>query len=111
MPQGKEPIRVGEAQRLIREYRRATGDLAGPNDLTLPFVEAGTALAADFGFGDERFFPSLERAIESIVGALGELEAAPRERSVTRLRQIANRANVIGWGYGDYVQDVVENLP
>ena len=105
------PIRVAEAQRLIREFRRATGDVAGSNELTLVFIEAGTAIAANYGYGDEQFFLSLERAITSIITGLGELDPDERTATATRLRAVADRARVIGWGYGDFVREIADDLP
>lgn len=105
------PVRVAEAQRLIREYHRATGDVTGTNELTLAFIEAGTAIAANYGYGDEQFFLSLERAITSIITGLRALDPDQQTTTATRLRAVAERASVIGWGYGDFARDVAADLP
>ena len=46
-PLSQGRIRISEAQRLIRHYYKATGDLPGVVDLMLTFVEAGTEQAAE----------------------------------------------------------------
>jgi hypothetical protein len=50
-PFSQRPVRVKEAERLIRHYRQATNDAEGTVDLMLSFVEAGTDQAADLGYG------------------------------------------------------------
>jgi len=110
-PLSRRPVRLGEAQRLIRHFRRATEDVAGTVDLMLTLVEAGTEQAADLGYGDERYFTSLEGVIRDAVKALKTLPGESRERVVARLRRVANRGASIGWGYGDYLREVVAALP
>ena len=103
-------MRVGEAQRLIRHYRAATKDVAGSVELTLTFIEAGTEQAADLGYGDENYFSALERALDSVAAGLKQLEPSARERVLARLHRLAARAAKIGWGYSDYVRDMVAEL-
>ena len=110
-PLSRRPLRLGEAQRLIRHFRRATEDVAGTVDLMLTLVEAGTEQAADLGYGDERYFTALEGVIHDAVKALKTLPGESRERVVARLRRVANRGASIGWGYGDYLREVVAALP
>ena len=42
--------------------------------------------------------------------AFDDLPAAVRESIVARLMRVQNRAKGIGWGYGDFVDDVVRTL-
>ena len=109
-PFSRKPIRVSEAQRLMRQYRAATKDVAGSVELTLTFLEAGTEQAVDLGYGDEGYFRALARALDSVVEGLKQLEPAARERALARLHRLAARAAKIGWGYGDYVRDMVAEL-
>ncbi len=109
-PFSRRPVRIGEAQRLVRQYRQATDDIAGTIELTLTLVEAGTEQAADLGYGDERYFGALERALDAVVKDVNQLEPDALERVVARLRRVAARSAAIGWGYGDYVQDLVARL-
>ena len=48
-PLSQRPVRLRDATATIRQYARATGDVAGTIDLMLEFVEAGTEQAADLG--------------------------------------------------------------
>ncbi len=105
-PFSRRPVRVSEAERLIRHYRQATSDVEGAVDLMLAFVEAGTEQAADLGYGDERYFGALARGLDDIVAALAELSPDSGRQAVARIQQIAARADSIGWGYGDYAQEI-----
>jgi hypothetical protein len=69
-PFGSKPVRVREAERLIRHYRLSTGDQVGVVDLMLAMVEAGTEQAADLGYGDDAYFGSLARVLRSVVDAV-----------------------------------------
>ena len=99
-----------DASAAITEYRRSTGDLSGTVDLMLTFLEAGTEQAADLGYGDESYFMALERKLDAIAKAWTDLSAEARAEATKRLEWIRERAKAIGWGYGDYVDDVVSAL-
>lgn len=63
-------VRIAEAKRMISHYERATGDAVGTTDLMLTFVEQGSALAADLGYGNEGFFAALEGMLSRILQTL-----------------------------------------
>jgi hypothetical protein len=105
-PFSRKPVRVGEAQRLIRHYRLSTGDASGTVDLMLAMVEAGTEQAVDLGYANEAYFASLERVLEAVVGALRSVPEPARLTIVERLRRLAKRAESTGWGYGDAVREI-----
>jgi len=105
-PFSRKPVRVGEAERLIRHYRLSTDDESGAVDLMLALVEAGTEQAVDLGYANEAYFASLERVLEGVVKALPSLPEAAQPSIVQRLRQLAKRAESTGWGYGDAVREI-----
>jgi hypothetical protein len=92
-PFSQRPVRVKEAERLIRHYRQATNDAESTVDLMLSFVEAGTDQAADLGYGEERSFGALERTLDSVAATLAELAPDSRRHAVARIQQIAARAD------------------
>ncbi len=69
-------------------------------------VEAGTEQAVDLGCADEAYFAALERVLRSVVDALPSLPESARSSIVQRLRQVAERAESTGWGYGDAVREI-----
>jgi hypothetical protein len=105
-PFSSKPVRVGEAERLIRHYRLSTGDEAGVVELMLALVEAGTEQAVDLGYANEAYFATLARVLDSVVGALPSVPESTRPTIVERLRQLVRRAESIGWGYGDAVREI-----
>ena len=107
---GMGPLKLGEARKAIRDYRKATGNLSGTAELLMTYVENGTEFTRQYGDINERFYTSLE-------SALGELAALLRGRAREMYPQLCGRlakvelvARGIGWGYGDRVFEVVEYL-
>jgi hypothetical protein len=96
-------VRIAEAKRMISQYERATGDAGGTADLMLTFVEQGTALAADLGYGDEGFFSALEGMLSRVLQALPRGTEEIRRTMRPRLIDLSELARDLGWGYGDFV--------
>ena len=109
-PFSQRRISLRDATAAITEYRRSTGDEAGTVDLMLTFIEAGTEQAADLGYGDEDYFSALENKVDAVAKSWRALSAATRSEVAARLERVRARAKAIGWGYGDYVDDVVARL-
>ncbi|MGH9387165.1 MAG: hypothetical protein ACRD2N_23085 [Vicinamibacterales bacterium] len=80
-------------------------------DLMLTFIEAGTEQAADLGYGDEAYFAALENKIDAVVKCWPRLPPTAQAQAASRLASVRERAKAIGWGYGDYVDNVVTGLP
>ena len=110
-PLSRNPVRLGEAERLIRHFQRATADRAATVDLMLTFVEAGTEQAAGLGYGDERYFAALERTLKATVDELPGLPLPVQAEAAERVRKLVRRAAVVGWGYGDAVEEIATALP
>ena len=107
---GYGKVKLGEARKAIREYRKATGSVLGTAELLLTDVENAADFARSFGYMDTPF-------CNSVCSALSELEALIRDdakemypRFEQRLAMVHQMADGIGWGFGDYVADVVLGL-
>ena len=48
-PHGYGKLKLAEARKAIRDYRKATGNLTGTIDLMLTYVEIGTEFTRQFG--------------------------------------------------------------
>ena len=109
-PLSQRPVRLRDATATIRQYARATGDVAGTIDLMLEFVEAGTEQAADLGFGDDAYFTALEHKVKEIVRLLNEVATSERRALTERIARLGAYEGAIGWGYGDFLADVAAKV-
>ena len=107
---GDGKLKLAEARKAIRDYRKATGNLTGTIDLMLTYVENGTEFTHEFGDINESFYNSLESVLTEMAQLLMRegTELYPRFRE--RIRRLATLADGIGWGYGDAVRDQVYQL-
>ena len=107
---GDGKLKLAEARKAIRDYRKATGNLAVTIDLMLTYVENGTEFTHEFGDINESFYNSLESVLTEMAQLLMRegKELYPRFRE--RIRRLAILVDGIGWGYGDAVRDQVFQL-
>ena len=103
-------LKLGEARKAIRDYRKATGNIPGTAELLLTYVENGARFTHEFGDIDERFYSSVESALEELAALLrGEARGMyPQFRD--RLARVEQMTEGIGWGFHDFVGDVVGQL-
>ena len=107
---GDGKLKLGEARQTIRAYRKATSNLAGTVELLLTFVENGARFTHEYGDIDERFYDSVESALEELAALLrgAAREMYPQFRD--RLAKVEQMTDGIGWGFQDFVGDVVGQL-
>jgi len=103
-------LKLGEARKAIRDYRKATGDLPGTVELLMTYVENGARFTHEYGDIDERFYDSMESALDELAALLrGEARGLyPQFRN--RLAKVERMTDGIGWGFHDFVGDVVGQL-
>ena len=103
-------LKLAEARKAIRDYRKATGNLECTIDLMLTYVEKGTEFTNQFGDINGPFYDSLESVLNEMVQLLlrDSPESYPRFRE--RLQKLASGTENIGWGYGDHVRGQVWEL-
>ena len=107
---GDGKLKLGEARKAIRDYRKATGNLRGTAELLMTYVENGTRFTKEFGDIDDRFYSSVESALEELATLLrGEARRLYPQFS-ERLASLEQLAQHTGWGFHDYVEDVVRQL-
>jgi hypothetical protein len=109
-PLSQRPIRLRDASATIREYARATGDVAGTIDLMLEYVEAGTEQAADLGYGDDAYFTALEHKVNEVVRLLNEVPNSERMALTERVARLGAYRDAIGWDYGDFLAGVAAKV-
>jgi hypothetical protein len=105
-PNGK--ISLATARKAVSDYRKASRDLAGVVDLMLFYVECGTEFAAEYGYGEEPYFGSLEGMFAAALKDLPHVDATFRSECWDRIDSIIDRAEAIGWGYQDNLSGLLE---
>ncbi len=107
---GDAKLRLGEARKAIRDYSKATGNLDGTVELLMTYVENGAEFTYQYGDIDERFYNSITSALDELATLL---MGAAREMYPTfseRLARVEEMSAGIGWGFGDYIGDIVWQL-
>ena len=103
-------LTLGEARKAIRDYRKATANIAGTAELLMAFVENAARFTREYGDIDERFYTSVESVLEELA-ALLRTEAPdlyPQFRD--RLARVEQMSSGTGWGFHDFIADVVNSL-
>ena len=106
---GEAKLKLGEARKAIRDYRKATGNIPGTAELLMCYVENGAKFTAEYGDIDERFYSSVESALDELA-ALLRGEAGLYPQFANRLASVEQLTDGIGWGFHDYIVDVVGQL-
>lgn len=107
---GGGKLKLTEARKAIRDYRRATGNIAGTTELLMTYVENGARFTDQYGDIDERFYSSVESALDELAALLRGEAREMYSQFTDRLAEVDRMASRIGWGFGDYVADVVAGL-
>lgn len=107
---GDGQLKLGEARRAVREYRKATGSIPGTAELLMTYVETGVRFTCEFGDIDEPFYNSIESALDELSGIFWQEDHDLYPRFAQRLAQIETDTDGIGWGFHDYITDVVAEL-
>ncbi len=104
-------LNLREARQAIRDYRKATGDLGGTLELMMTYLEQGTAFTNAYGDISEAFYNSLESVLNEFAKILKSREGQEYyPQFAARLKQLKSDASDIGWGYGDVVVEIIEDV-
>jgi hypothetical protein len=102
----------GDSRKVINAYLKASGDVQGTIDLMLTHVELGTNFTNDFGDIDEPFYQALVNMLNKSIELMLKNPEASRLYSLfqPRYERLRKDSGQIGWGFGDEVGDLVEDL-
>ena len=107
---GKTDISINVARKAISDFEKATRDPQQTLDLMIYFVEVGTRMMQDFGMDYEAFYDSMESMFKRV---FDRLKGKDRELLPTfwaRLKMLERAARNTGYGYGDNLADMMEEL-
>ena len=107
---GDGKLKLGEARKAIRDYRKATGNLPGTVELLMTYVENGTRFTHEYGDINERFYDSVESALDELATLLRGAARDMYPQFRDRLAIVERMTDGIGWGFHDFVGDVVGQL-
>ena len=107
---GDGKLKLGEARKAIRDYRKATGNIPGTAELLLTYVENGARFTREYGDIDERFYSSVESALEELAALLRGKARGMYPQFRDRLARVEQLTDGVGWGFHDFVGDVVGQL-
>jgi hypothetical protein len=94
-------LKLAEARKAIRDYRKAAGNAAGTVELMLTFVENGTEFTLEFGDSDGPFYNQLASVLNEMVQLLCQEGAELYSRFRERIVRLETLGGNLGWGYGD----------
>lgn len=104
---GYGKLKLADARKAIRDYQKATGNVAGTIELMLTFVEAGTEFTCEFGDIDAPFYRNLGSVLNEMAQLIREDGADLYRRFRERIVRLVEYADRIGWGYGDELRGQV----
>ena len=76
----------------------------------MTYVENGAEFTHEYGDIDERFYSSVESALNELAALLLREAPGMYPQFIERLARVEQLAGDIGWGFGDYIGDVVWQL-
>ena len=107
---GDGKLKLGKARKAIRDYRKATGNIPGTAELLMTYVENGARFTYEYGDIDERFYRSVESALDELAALLRGDARGMYPQFRDRLARVEQITDGIGWGFHDFVADVVCQL-
>ena len=103
-------LKLSEARKAIRDYRKATGNIPGTAELLMSYVENGVEFTNEYGDIDERFYSSIESVLAELAALLRDKARALYPQFADRLASVEQQSDGIGWGFHDFISDVVSRL-
>lgn len=103
-------LKLSVARKAIRDYGKATGNIFGIAELMMIYVENGAQFTCQYGDIDERFYSSVESVLEEFAELLRAKDRSLYPKFKSRLEKIEQLTENIGWGFHDYISEVVWSL-
>ncbi|MEI7774877.1 MAG: hypothetical protein WCK17_08880, partial [Verrucomicrobiota bacterium] len=107
---GMGDLKLGEARKAIRDYKKATGNIPGTAELLMTYVESGTEFTCQYGDIGERFYSSVESALDELATLLRSEARELYPQFSDRLPNVEQKSDCVGWGFHDFIADVVGRL-
>ena len=102
-----KPVSLAAGKKAISDYFKASKDKAGQLELMVHYLESGNQFTVELGDINEQFYSSLESMFERIITVLQTQPTDVQVRYYSRLESVVSSARNIGWGYYDYISDLL----
>lgn len=89
---------------------RPLGNVAGTCELLMTFVEKGAEYTHEYGDIDERYYNSVESALDELAALLITEAREMYPQLSERLARVEQLGGNVGWGFHEYVGDVIWQL-
>ncbi len=100
-PGFRNPISVSKAKKAISDYKKALGQPEGLAELAVFYCEEVFDFLAGCGMDDEGFYDALVRMFDQALKYVLALPTAQQAAFLTRLDQVRQLGQDVGWGVGD----------
>ncbi len=107
---GDDVVRIRDAKKAISDFAKATRDPNQTLDLMVHFGEVGTRMMNDFGMDYEAFYNSMESMYRKVFTRLTGKDHQLLSDFLPRLRSIENASRDTGYGYGDSLLEMMNEL-
>lgn len=107
---GEPKLKLEDARKAIRDYRKATGNVPGTAELLMTYVENGAEFTNEYGDIDERFYSSVASVLAELAALLRGEDREIYPQFSVRLAKVEQMTEGIGWGFHDYIADEVCRL-
>jgi hypothetical protein len=101
-----QTVSVPKAKKAIADYHKAIGYPEGLAELSIFFCEEAFSFVEGCSFSDARYFVALIRMYDQSVNGVLSLPPAERRACVERLDKLRTRAEHVGWGVEDALNDL-----
>ena len=92
---------VAKAKKDITDYKKASGTVDGLAELMVFYCERASGFSCDAGLDDEAYLSARVRMFEQALKAVATLPETQRSALWSRLREVRDRSDDIGYGVGD----------
>lgn len=103
-------ISVSKAKKAIADYKKAVGRPEELAELMTFYCEEASGFCRDVGFSDERFFVSLMDVFSQALKMAITLPAILRDSFLERLDEVSRISHNFGYGLGDEMDDLLDEL-
>lgn len=107
----KHDVQLSAGRKAISEFKKANGNLSDLLSLMFYYVKCGNDFTLEFGDVDESFYDSMESMFARLVQTL--IKQKDKTLASQFLPQLAaefKRVEWMGWGYGDGLRELLNEL-